>query len=88
MSPSPEDLGSLLSKSGIPDSRCPSRRDGEESGIPDSHSAGDLIAALRSLGYSDSEARCRVDRATTKLGFSFGIAEVSEEEVLAEALRA
>jgi len=84
-----EELRSLLnSKSGIPDSKSLSRLGAEESGIPDSHSAGDLIAALRSLGYSPSEARLRVDRATTKLRPSFEDAEVSEEEVLAEALRA
>ncbi len=78
----------LNSKSGIPDSKSLSRLGAEESGIPDSHSIGGLIAALRSLGYSASEARCRVDRATSKLGPSFGDGEVSEEKVLAEALRA
>ena len=64
-----------------------SRLGGEESCIRDSHNAGDLIAALRSLGYSAEEAHCRVDRASTKLTGGCGSAVVAEEEILAEALR-
>ncbi len=80
-------------KSRIRDSRRVSRLGGEESRIRDSYNAedlvtGDLIAALRSLGYSAEEAQRRVDRASAKLTGGCAGAEVAEEEILAEALRA
>ncbi len=75
-------------KSRIRDSRRVSRLGGEESRIRDSHDAEDLIAALRSLGYSAEEAQRRVECASGKLTGGCAGAEVADEEILAEALRA
>jgi hypothetical protein len=44
-----------------------------------------LVCALRSLGYNRDQARRRVERATVKLRSKS--AQVTDEEILAEALR-
>ncbi len=74
-------------ESRIRDSRRVSRLGGEESRIRDSYHAEDLVAALRSLGYSARESRRRVDRARVTLTQTCGSADVAEEAILAEALR-
>ncbi len=53
--------------------------------IRDCGVAEDLVAALRSLGYSAKAARHRIDRATERVVSDAG--EVTEEAILAEALR-
>ena len=83
-----EELRSLSSSPGVVVAA-----EARESRIRDSRSAedpvaGDLVAALRGIGYSAKEASCRVDHARTRLTRGGGDAEVAEEELLAEALRA
>ena len=85
-----EEFRSLSSSPRIVIAEVPESGQHEKSRMRDSHSVEDpiaegLIAAVRGLGYSAKQARCRVDRATTKL--TRGVAEVAEEEILAEALR-